>query len=75
MNELFLNLAKEAKLKFSSETALSPSEQKFAELIIKECITTVESAQSGYRDYRSQIEVGMRDYCVEVLKNHFGVEE
>jgi hypothetical protein len=38
MNERFLEIAKRAGLKFPSETALSPMEQKFAELIVRECI-------------------------------------
>ena len=35
--EKLLELAKEAGLKAQSETALSPQEQKFAELIVKHC--------------------------------------
>jgi hypothetical protein len=38
MNQLFLEIAKQAGLKFPSETALSPMEEKFAELLIQECI-------------------------------------
>lgn len=37
MNERILELAKQAGLKYSSETQLSPAEQKFAELIAQEC--------------------------------------
>jgi len=46
---------------------------KFAELIIRECLTVVNDTPLGYRDYRNQIEQGMRDACVDRLKNHFGV--
>lgn len=35
--ERILELAKQVGIKGSSESALSPQEQKFAELIIKEC--------------------------------------
>jgi hypothetical protein len=62
MNEKFLELAKQAGLKFPSETALSPMEEKFAELIVRECANFVdESIGDGGIDGRS-------------LKEHFGVE-
>ena len=47
----------------------------FAELILKECIDVVDSTPLGYRDYRNQIEEGMRSASVDRLKHHFGVEE
>ena len=47
MNERILELAKTAGLKFPSETTLSPSEEKFAELIVRECINVIgESRES-----------------------------
>ena len=49
--------------------------QKFAELIIQECISTIENAENGYQDYRNQIEDGMRNHCISLIKNKFGVEE
>ena len=42
MNERILELAKQAGLKFPSETALSPVEIKFAELIVRECAKRAE---------------------------------
>ncbi len=42
MNERIIELAKQAGLKFPSETELSPVEKKFAELIVKECIGVVQ---------------------------------
>ena len=48
---------------------------KFAQLIVKECITTLETAENVYQDYRNQIEDGMRDHCIRLIKNKFGVEE
>jgi len=54
-----------------SQTALD----KFAELIIQECITVVGKTPLGYRDYRNQIEEDMRSACVDSLKEHFRVEE
>lgn len=48
--------------------------EKFAELIVQRCITAVENTGYGYRDYRAQIEEGMRNACVESIKHEFGVE-
>ena len=48
---------------------------KFAELIVRECISTVETAENGYQDYRNQIEDEMRNNCIRLIKNKFGVEE
>lgn len=47
---------------------------KFAELIVRECLTVVDSTPLGYGDYRDQILRSMRDFCVVRLKEHFGVE-
>jgi len=48
---------------------------KFAELIVQECVSTVENLSPGYQDYRNQIEDAFRRDCVEQIKQHFGVEE
>ena len=48
--------------------------KSFAELIVKECITEMEYAENGYEDYRNQIEDGMRDHCIGLIKHKFGVE-
>ena len=47
----------------------------FAELIVRECIGTVEGISPGYEDYRNQIEDAFRRDCVAELKHKFGVEE
>lgn len=41
MNKLILELAKQAGLKFESEVAVSPQEQKFAELLIAKVLDEV----------------------------------
>lgn len=48
--------------------------EKFAELIVRECISTIENAENGYQDYRNQIEDAMRNHCVWLIKQKFGVE-
>ena len=54
-------------------------EQKFAELIIKECVGIVDKivppGYADYPDYRDQIENAFRRECAIEIKKHFGVEE
>ena len=45
-----------------------------AELIVRECITTVEGIEPGYKDYRDQIEDAFRRDCVAEIKHKFGVK-
>jgi len=49
--------------------------EKFAKLIVQECISTVEGIEPGYKDYRDQIEDAFRRDCVAEIKHKFGVEE
>ena len=49
--------------------------EKFALLIVAECIDTVEGMEPGYKDYRDQIEDAFRRDCVAEIKHKFGVEE
>ena len=71
MNERFLELAKQAGLKFPSETALSPMEEKFAELIVKECINEIHDADVGDLKGKGYY----IDRVAEHIEKHFGVEE
>ena len=48
--------------------------EKFAELIVAECVGIVENLSPGYKDYRDQIEDAFRRDCVIEIKKHFGVE-
>jgi hypothetical protein len=48
--------------------------EKFAELIVQECVSTVEGMSPGYQDYRNQIEDAFRRDCVIEIKHKFGVE-
>ena len=54
---------------------LGLSYEKFAELIVRKCIATVEGIEPGYKDYRDQIEDAFRRDCVAEIKHKFGVEE
>ncbi len=47
---------------------------KFAELIVQECVNIVEGLSPGYQDYRNQIEDAFRKDCVAKIKHEFGVK-
>lgn len=49
--------------------------QKFAELIVRDCIGVIEKLSPGYDDYRIQIEDAFRRDCIDEVKLHFGVKE
>ena len=49
--------------------------EKFAELIVRECVGIVENLSPGYQDYRNQIEDAFRSDCIAEIKYRFGVEE
>jgi hypothetical protein len=70
MNELILELAKQAGLKFPSETALSPQELKFAELIIRKCMGVARGMRNP-----PNLNYKPSDRFVDELRLHFGVEE
>ena len=70
MNERILELAKQAGLKFPSETAMSPVELKFAELIVRECIQTIQNESMNSND---EWEYGLR-IAQGAIQTHFGVE-
>ena len=48
--------------------------ERFAELIVRECVGVVENLSPGYTDYRNQIEDAFRGDCVGKIREHFGVE-
>lgn len=52
-----------------------PELEKFAQLIVRQCIGIVENLPAGYKDYRDQIEDAFRRDCITELKDHFGVNE
>jgi len=67
MNERILELAKQAGLKFPSETAMSPVELKFAELIVRDCIDVVDGYDTKH--YLQSLK------HIDHICKHFGVEE
>jgi hypothetical protein len=79
MNERIKQLAERAieeteSRKGTGMVLMDAYTQRLAELILKECITVVDSTPLGYGDYRDQILESMRDSCSDRIANHFGVE-
>ena len=72
MNERIKELAKQAG--WNGFEALDERNEKFAELIVRECAMLVETLSPGYNDYRDQIENAFRRDCVDNIKQHFGFE-
>lgn len=80
MNKRIKELAEQAFDKANNGTISDikiPKEfiEKFAELIVRECVGIVENLSPGYQDYRNQIEDAFRSDCIAEIKYRFGVEE
>jgi hypothetical protein len=82
MNERIKELAEQAgytKDMFGVGHWDMPECQKFAELIVRECISVVDKlvppGYEDYPDYKDQVERSFRIECVAEIKKHFGVEE
>ena len=81
MNDKFKMLALQAtigKADFDNGSyyvATPDKMQKFAELIVRECVGIVENLSPGYQDYRNQIEDAFRSDCITEIKYRFGVQE
>ena len=72
MNERIKELAEQAETKEVGYYFFD--REKFAELIVRECVDIVSKVPNGYRDYRNQIEDAMRTDCLQAIQKHFGVE-
>lgn len=70
MNELIRESAVKAKVEHCiSHVRL----EEFALEIVRECIRIIDAEEPGYQDYRSQIEVMMRNDCAKALEYKFGL--
>ena len=69
MNERIRKLAHEAGLPTYNPEGIPTKLEKFAELIVRECMEVCKS-RVGNSDYNTG-----RMHCVSDLKEHFGVEE
>jgi hypothetical protein len=78
MNERIRLLAEQAGLKFPSETAMSPAELKFAELIVAECGLWFNNRLVVNPDYGIEHRIERNRAVVGVMKEfnrHFGIAE
>ena len=71
MNERIKQLAHKAGLPTYNPEGIPTKLEKFAELIVKDCISTINKRFMGDLN-REDMEVRR---CIEDVKKHFGVEE
>ena len=86
MNERIRELVGQAKFmaeetinkKISKNAELDAFAEKFAELIIRECVGIVDKivppGYADYPDYKDQIEQAFRRECATEIKKLFGIE-
>jgi hypothetical protein len=80
INELFEQAAKEfsTEHKYATFIVPNPLKEKFAELIVRECVAQIEIEKGNpYRNMGDENRYGI-GACVESIrriKQHFGVEE
>ena len=79
MNERIIELAEQAGFVYNFDPVTWMKHEKFAELIVRDCIAIVEpsSYRRAYPDnYRGGIDcMDTLDDRVEKIKEHFGVKE
>jgi hypothetical protein len=77
MNERIKELAEQCYEHDQSWTGVGQrifNKEKFAELIVKDCLFIIENLSPGYKDYRNQIEDAFRRDCMEEIKSQYGIE-
>ena len=70
LNEQIRELAEQAELNLELQ---SLKVEKFAELIVRECMALCKSMDETDTRYRYDYRRGVLD-CVDTIKEHFGVE-
>ena len=84
MNERIRELAEQAGLEFDNDLALEPEPiyyttqkdlEKFAELIVRECIGCCEQVISDPVPKSVDTWLNGGSQCIDQIKQHFGVEE
>lgn len=73
MNERIKELAKQCWQHRMDGTHFD--QELFAQLIIQECVNSVNDTPLFYRDYRDQIEESMRSACAWSIKERFGLND
>ena len=78
MNERIRELAEQAGAVYSNDHAVSLLDdeiEKFAELIVKECISMADKESERYSNLDQEYCSMAMDNYRELVKKHFGVEE
>ena len=84
MNERIRELAEQARKALATDAMsggkfdMQAYEEKFAELIVGECINCCDEVDRINQDYIKNLYVDPQNgpkECIEVIKAHFGVEE
>lgn len=74
MNERIGELAERAGLEYNFDPMTWLKYEKFAELIVRECMVLCKSIDETDTRYRYDYRRGVPD-CVDTIKEHFGVKE
>ena len=75
MNKRIEELVKQAGVIALSENGIAPPLEKFAKLIVRECVgICLERHDSWKFDDESNSNSGPRD-CAQMIEEHFGMEE
>ena len=74
MNERIGELAEQAGLEYNFDPMTWLKYEKFAELIVRECMVLCKSIDEPDTRYRYDYRRGVLD-CVDTIKEHFGVKE
>jgi len=69
MNERIIELAEQSGLEYNFDPTLWLKYEKFAELIVRECLEIVNRKEYSYHEADPLWETA------EMIKEHFGVEE
>lgn len=75
MNQRIQELERQATDYYSNGQERFFDRNKFAELMMQECISVIQNIKPQYGDYRDQIETAQSVYCIDQIKRHFGVEQ
>jgi hypothetical protein len=74
MNELIKDLARRATQEFCSAFERDKWQEKFAELIVRECMTTILKESKWYWDKDEFESSNAIQNAARRVKDHFGVE-
>jgi len=75
MNERIRELAKQSWVSITDGNAKVVDPEKFAELIVEECIAQARSEEDRFYGLGEDDLALTMEHFQEVLKHHFGVEE